>query len=277
MYGTKAIGSDVHGNYHALEAVVADMERRGIPIDRLVLLGDTVGYNANSEKCARQVAENNVTSLLGNHGVIVLEKKGVTPPNRQMRDAMANTGQFNVLADAGADYAARTLSDDSIDYLSKRPFEARFNHSIGTHGGFLSFPQFFYFARESPERLEAEVECTFLTMKMKNDQPGSHPLKMCFVGHSHTPGYIRERWPIFYAAEDGQVIDVSASPLMMILDVGSIGQPRDRDPRASWVEYDMDKGVITFRRTPYDIDAAAAANKRAGLPDKLSERLYAGW
>ncbi len=273
------IGSDVHSNWPALEAVVADMKSKGV--DQIIFLGDLVGYNAHPEKCVRYVAEHGIRAIAGNHCVAVLKEKERAPANRVQEAAMASISVecFNKHAMTGLDHSILTLSDESVDFLSKLPFLERFNHSVGAHTTYDPEDPFdygFYFARDDKTIMFGpKVQNTFAAMDELAQTPGNEGLNTCFVGHSHSAGFVAGN-PVFANAQEGYELHVGNRKRKTIVDVGSVGQPRDCNPRASWVEYDLDKEVIIFRRTPYDIDKVADDNHVAGLPKFLSSRLYDG-
>jgi len=271
------IGSDVHGNWFALEAVIADMEKAEIEHDRIILQGDTLGYNADSEKCARNLSDTKIKVLMGNHDVAVLKKRGRAPANPLQAAAMERVNNFNPYAQAVVNYVSASASDECIDYIAKMPFMQRFNHSVAVHAGLHSFSDFgFYYAWETDEeRLDAEVLGTFENMDALAKQIG-HLINVCFIGHSHVQGFIRQMNPDFCRANEGDLLYVGDRKVKAIVDAGSIGQPRDGDPRAAWAEYNIDKGIVAFRRTQYDVDAAADANRKAGLPEIFADRLQEG-
>ena len=269
------IGSDVHGNWFALEAVIADMEKAEIEHDRIILQGDTLGYNADSEKCARNLSDTKIKVLMGNHDVAVLKKRGRAPANPLQAAAMERVNNFNPYAQAVVNYVSASASDECIDYIAKMPFMQRFNHSVGVHEGLYDHSNYsFYFAsEENPIVFGEQLNLTFEALENLS-LPG-HRLRRCFIGHSHTPGLMVQGSIVFMPGRDKDTVYLGED--QAIVDVGSIGQPRDGDPRASWVEYDDEKETVTFRRVEYDIDATIARNNKIGIPEKLSDRLKIGW
>lgn len=266
------IFGDIHANDVALEEAVHDAESRGIRTDHLIILGDTVDYNANSERCARLVAESGAKAILGNHGVRTAGRKGIGFSTRAHYAAFGtSTARWNDDAEVCNDYTVETLSDDSARYLANLPLALRFDHSVATHAGLL--PGWNYFNQNPGDGFNAMLAANMAMMMYLRQQPGNEGVNVCFVAHSHTPGYVQNG--VFIPATEGTELDVSDRNVLHDVDAGSVGQPRDGDPRASWLEYDP-KGIITFRRTAYDIDKIAAANIAAGLPDAVSERLFQG-
>jgi hypothetical protein len=269
------IGGDVHSNYHALRAVVDDMEDSGI--EEIFLLGDLVGYNAHPERCAREVRNHGrIRCIDGNHDLISLVGRGVEPKGR-LKPALENIGSFNTYALAGAEHSAAQLSDDSIRYLSGLPFTVRFDHSVGAHAGLgpelFTFHKYFY-DDMGHEDLARRKEVVSAELRRISRQEGK-AINTFFAAHSHVPGY--EMLGAFFHAPEGTELYVGDTAIKRIITVGSVGQPRDRDPRASWVEYDLDRNMVFFRRTEYDADAAARDNIKAGLPDFLAGRLLVGF
>ena len=274
-----AIGADPHSNPFALEAVIEDVEEHGIT--KLWVLGDNVGYNAYPNECIRIIKERGIYSLFGNHDVAVLKERGVDTSNILLYMAMQTVSDFKLPAEIAKIYTAGELSDESIDFLANLSFSQRFNHSVGVHSRPYSFGDFgFYFANEeNNEIFQREVNRTFETIAGR-EKCDDHGINICFVGHSHRPGYIVQEHDkqshVFIPAVWGDTVHVNDRTKKYIIDVGSIGQPRDGNKDATWVEYNITKGEIIFRKTPYDVKAMVNANKKAGLPPYLSERLTVG-
>jgi len=248
-----AIISDIHSNLEALKAVLADIDRR--KIERIMCLGDVIGYGADPAGCVDLVMQRTVVSLCGNHDHAVFYE----PTN------------FNAAAEKAAYWTREAL--DNGDHSAARNQRWRFlgglpvRYTVGdmlfVHGSprkpineYL-FPDDVY---TNPQKLLANFERMDKTT--------------CFVGHTHVPGVFVDD-PYFEPPFEMDGGKYTIGEEKVIINVGSVGQPRDRDPRASYVVVDDD--VVEFIRLEYDIDTAAKkiiANPN--LDDFLGTRLYEG-
>jgi len=188
-----AIGSDPHSNPFALEAVIADVEKHGIKREDIWILGDNIGYNAYPNETVKIIKDSGIHSLFGNHDIAVLQEKGITTSSLLLYMALHSIGCFNSHAEIARLYTADNLSDESTDFLKNLSFSQRFNHSIGVHSRPYNFGDFgFYFAYEdNNKRFQKEVNKTFETMSGR-EKCTNHEINVCFVGHSHRPGYIMQ-------------------------------------------------------------------------------------
>jgi len=271
-----AIISDIHGNLEALEAVLADIERRGIR--EIVCLGDVIGYGPNPRECLDRVLERCRLCLMGNHDHAVLYE----PTN------------FNQIAERAAYWTREMLESD--------PDRERRNRRWAFLGGLPMRHKRddVLFVHASPRRPINEYifpEDVFTNPQKVTANFERLDARLCFVGHTHQPGVFLDD-PYFdpphelpdapfYVIEDERAI----------INVGSVGQPRDRDPRASYVVvYERDDEAddggaeslvqaaltcsikqIEFVRLEYDIDTTV--NKIIAEPmldDMLGHRLYEG-
>ena len=250
----RAIISDIHSNLVALKAVLADIERRGI--ETIYCLGDTVGYGPDPLECLDLVAEHTVFSLCGNHDHAVFYE----PTN------------FNVSAERAAFWTRAALEEESdrqqrnrrwryLGFLNPRH---ELDGLLFVHGSprkpineYL-FPDDVYTA---PHKLLANFD------RMEQ--------LTCFCGHTHVPGVFVDD-PYFETPEEmGEDQKYTIGEEKVIVNVGSVGQPRDRDPRAGYVIlHDSD---VEFVRVKYDIDATAKRiQDNPHLDDFLGARLYEG-
>ena len=237
-----AVLSDVHANLEALQAVLADAAPR---TDALVCLGDLVGYGADPVACIELVAERAQAIVCGNHehavaGLIDLE-------------------WFNPYARAAAEWTRVRLDDDHRTYLASLPLTAQIGDATLVHA--------------SPDRPD-EWEY-LLTAQDGFDAFGAFATRLCFVGHSHLAG----AWSLGSSGPEYRAgtVDVELERgRRYLVNVGSVGQPRDRDPRAAYAIWDVDRGTIAVRRVVYDITAAREKIMRGGLPKFLADRLAWG-
>lgn len=235
--------SDVHGNLEALESVLADASKHGF--DRAVCLGDTVGYGADPGPCVSAVsALPKGAAVLGNHDAAVLDRRG--------------RAYLNPAAQAGVKYSEKELSTDHVDYLKSLPLLIETAEFAASHAS-PHRPSDWLYVLDPPEAREA----------LRATQS-----PVVFIGHTHFP-----------LAHDGsgRVVRLTAArPLRLrtgerwLVNVGSVGQPRDGDPRAAYVIYDDAERIVRLFRVDYDVDAAAAKILDAGLPAILADRLRRG-
>ena len=227
-----AIVSDIHGNLEALQAVMLDVQKRNIP--KIVCLGDIVGYGPDPRDCMDLICERADTTIMGNHDFATLFE----PRN------------FNYGAERACFWTRSTFEDDPDHERRNRRWEFIGRLKVrNEENGFLCL-------HGSPRRPINEY--------IFPDDIYANPNKMvslfdritglCFVGHTHVPGVFLPD-PDFYAPdelEDHFPYDVSTRA---IINVGSVGQPRDRDPRSSYVIVEKDE--IRFIRIEYDINTTA--------------------
>jgi diadenosine tetraphosphatase ApaH/serine/threonine PP2A family protein phosphatase len=239
---------DIHANLPALEAVLEAIDAAAL--ETRWCLGDLVGYGAQPDECARLVAEHCQLSLVGNHDLAVTGE--------------IDTDVFSASAAAAVEWTRENASRETIDYL-KRLKPENTEQEVGLYHASPRDPVWEYVlavdqARECMEEQSARVS---------------------FIGHSHValwfsdgPGPVSVGDAGGGQAEGGRELDVSEK--RWLLNPGSVGQPRDGDPRAAWLELDTDEWNVTYHRVAYDIDAAADAIREAGLPEHLADRLYVG-
>ena len=236
-----AVISDIHANWPALQAVLDDLAPAGV--DDIVCLGDVVGYGAQPVRCLDFVREQGWTTLLGNHDLACAD-----------RDVL---DWFNEDAATAIRWTVEQLGDERIDWLSQRPPTDRLDGALLVHASPRS-PVFEYVmdAESAAENLE---------------ELGTG---LCFHGHSHVPGVFRmERGRVRHDYWLGKM----TLELPALVNPGSVGQPRDRDPDASYGIWDVDARTFEFRRVPYDRDAAQRAILQAGLPARFAHRLDYGY
>ncbi len=236
------IFGDIHGNLEALEAVVADLEK--LAVDEYLCLGDVVGYGADPETCVRRVREIGALTIAGNHDHAVI--------------GCLDRSFFNQYAREAAAWTEAHLSSESQQWLHSLSFVEHCESFSVVHGS-LEAPENFNYV-QTPR----QAEYNFRAM----DRP------LLFLGHSHQPLVFYDTSPVTYSMDT--LIRLDGSPPKIIVNIGSVGQPRDEDPRASYAVYDDDKGEICVRRVEYDIERAAAKIIEAGLPEALALRLKYG-
>lgn len=247
-----AVISDIHGNLPALEAVLAEIRREGV--DEILCLGDVVGYGADPAACLERVWDECTVLVRGNHEEAVL--------------APAAARSFNPVARFAIEWTRKTLGWDHLSMIKSMTnvFEGGdrltlvHDSPVPTAGG-----GYLHDARTAAIAFRGF---------------GS---RICIVGHTHVPvAFVAPRGGSIEPAEvetvglsDG---DEWAWPAhgRVIVNPGSVGQPRDGDPRASVGILDLDRGTFGIRRVEYDVARAQSDLRRAGLPSLLGDRLAVG-
>jgi predicted phosphodiesterase len=238
-----AVISDIHANYHALEAVLAEVTAE--QPDEIWCLGDVVGYGPEPNRCCRLVSEHATLCLAGNHDLAVLGALSVA--------------DFNGEAAAAVRWTQEVLAEEARSFLAQLEPAATRNGAELFHGSPLD-PVWDYVLSEEGARASMEAV--------------SAPLVL--VGHSHVALRISYDDGEIAAGlgSGGDEIDLAAS--RWLLNPGSVGQPRGGDPRAAWLAIDFDAGRACFRRTEYPVELTQREIRAAGLPDGLAARLGLG-
>ncbi|MFA5146348.1 MAG: metallophosphoesterase family protein [Candidatus Omnitrophota bacterium] len=238
-----AILSDIHGNIEAFRAVCDALSTEGI--DRYLSTGDVVGYGADPASCIALLRSlKPEATVAGNHDW------GVA--------GLADISYFNHMARSAVIWTKGVLGKDDIGYLGSFPLVYERDGVTVVHGT-LDEPESFSYILTADDASP--------TADMMNTD-------ICFVGHSHCPG-------IFVSAS-GRVRPLSGTGVTLesgkryVVNAGSIGQPRDSDPRASFVVYDERERTVEIKRAAYDIGAAQKKIMSAGLPRELALRLAEG-
>lgn len=241
-----AILSDIHGNLEALDAVLADIQQQSI--DRTCCLGDIVGYYPNPNECVGRIQSHVDLCVVGNHDYAALGKIDF----REL---------FTYYACVAMEWTQFHLSQASRDYLSGLPLtESIGDEILLTHS-----------SPDAPEKWE------YLFMERDElvaNAFGSFRQHICFNAHTHAPIIMMLQGDQIMLYRDWQV---KTNPKRQYLvNVGSVGQPRDFDHRASYAIYDSDKREISLQRVIYDFAATQKKVADAGLPKFLALRLAEG-
>ena len=238
-----ALISDIHGNLEALEAVLQDIERQ--KADKIFCLGDVIGYGCNPIECLRLVNENCNVKLLGNHEFAVLGLMSDRGLNDLARESLSWTKEkigdreISIISDFEMDY---TLDDNYFVHAS--PYEPEAWHYI------LS-------SREAAAAFEAAED------------------NICFFGHTHVP-------LIFSLYPDGRLRQTVGHDFLpddenrYLVNIGSVGQPRDNDPRAGYVIFDTEEKEVLYHRIEYDLTLTQRKMAEEKIPSYLIERLTNG-
>ena len=236
-----AILGDIHSNYDALEVVLEEIKKAGV--DGILSVGDIVGYGAEPSLCIQTIRGVTSTVVAGNHDYGAVNKTDIEYFNPEAKEAVL--------------WTSRQLSREENLYLSSLPVVIEEDKMTLVHGS-LHIPELFAYIRTF-----YDAELCFRGLKNE----------VCFVGHSHIPVAI-VRDSTIKAIGDPEV-SLQKFP-KAIVNVGSVGQPRDRNPNACYVLYDTEKKLVRFRRVEYDVVNASAKIIKAGLPTFNAERIRWG-
>ena len=236
-----AILSDIHGNHDALDAVLRGLERE--TIDSCVCLGDIVGYGPEPAECLHRIRKVSDYVVAGNHDLAVADKLSIDG--------------FNVLAREATLWTRNELSEEDISYLAELPLVENLEGLDVVHSTLCS-PELFDYIQTS---YDASLSMALMQAPV------------CFIGHSHVPIVFVQNGVISYCLDEELTI---GDGLRAIVNVGSVGQPRDRDPRACCAIYDTETRTMQLKRYRYDIEAVVSKVQAAGLPIELGARLRLG-
>ena len=238
------IFSDVHANLEALRAVIEAYQSERI--DKYVCIGDTVGYGASPNECCNLVRELVDFTILGNHDAAVAGRMDYSYYYDAARNAL--------------DLHASLLSPENLEWLKGLPYEVREDGLTYCHGSPINLEEFEYiFSTEQAARcLELWDDLATVT----------------FIGHSHLcKAFALTREDVFEVIAPRFVIRPEHR---YIISVGSVGQPRDYDNRASYTVYDTAEKTFEFKRVAYDIDLAAQKIFDCDLERNFGNRLFLG-
>jgi predicted phosphodiesterase len=243
-----AVISDIHSNLPALEAVLDEIGREDP--DEVWCLGDIVGYGAQPDACAALVSEVVERCLAGNHDLVVRGDIDID--------------YFAMSAGVAARWTVKVINDRTREFL--RPLVP-----LGQSEGIGLF-------HASPRDPVWEY---VLSVRQAADCLAVQSQRICLIGHSHVACYFTRPNGDSTPEDTTGELALSGTTIEMaegnwLVNPGSVGQPRDGDPRAAYLVLDTDTWTATFRRVEYPIDSAAQAILDAGLPRQLAERLYAG-
>jgi len=239
-----AVISDIHGNRQAFEATLEAVAASDAA--ELWCLGDLVGYGADPDACVELAREHDAVCLAGNHDLAV---SGEIPLD-----------EFSRGASLAVQWTQDVIAPDNLAFLASLS-------PTGAEG-----PVGLYHA--SPRDPVWEYVLSTLLAELCLDEQRH---RLCLIGHSHVALSFGRREGELTTGEPrrgGAQLDLGAGE--WLLNPGSVGQPRDGDPRAAWLLLDLDEPSVSFERTDYDIAGAAAAIRAARLPDSLAERLEYG-
>lgn len=236
---------DIHGNLEALQAVLEECERLGV--DSYICIGDIVGYGASPHECLSiirdLVNQKRMVVVKGNHDEVAAEDTPVE--------------DFNPRAAIAINWTRQMLSTEERQWLANLPYREMIRPYITAVHATLDSPKEWGYILD---RYNAEASMSYQLTPV------------CFCGHSHVPCVYEKR------CEDAiEESEVDIKPLgKYLINVGSVGQPRDKDYRACFVIFDTDFKRVTYHRVDYDIETSAQKIIDAGLPESLATRLRDG-
>ena len=236
-----AVIADIHANFEALRVVLEDAKKQNCT--HYVCLGDVVGYNANPKECLDIIRDTGMPCVKGNHD--------------EYCSSETNLEGFNPHAAEAIQWTRQQLTEEDRQWLKELKY-IRLVASFQIVHATLDGPQRWGYVFD---RLAAAASFTYQNTAV------------CFFGHTHVPvAFIRDS-----VVRGGTYSKFKIEPgRKYFINVGSVGQPRDGNPKAAYAIYDMDEGSVELRRLDYDISAAQAKIMAAGLPPRLAERLALG-
>lgn len=238
-----AILGDIHSNIDALNVVLDDCRAQGVT--DFLCTGDVIGYNAAPRECLAIIRELGCPVVKGNH-------------DHYVSNLNVNLNDFQPHAARVIEWTREQLDDDDMEWLNALPYSViamglNVVHATNDH------PENFGYVFDN-----LQAEANFIQQKTP----------LCFHGHTHCP--------MIYEKSMNGVWRIDPQDLRLplgkkyFINVGSVGQPRDGDPRATYVIYEPATKTVRFRRLPYDIAAAQSRIRQAGLPERLAQRLELG-
>lgn len=235
--------ADIHGNLEALQVVLAEL--RGEGIDQYICLGDVVGYGADPNECLELVKSLEPVIVAGNHDWASVSKTDISYFNPSAREAVG--------------WTSNQLTKENVDYLRNLKLIEEFKNFVVVHSTLVS-PQAWGY---------------ILTISDAKANFAHQTRQLCFIGHSHQPVIVMEDGDGNCGVLPGFSLEL-AQGRRYIVNIGSVGQPRDGDPRAAFALYDTPSGQVEIKRVEYDIKLTQDKIIRAGLPRNLALRLEYG-
>jgi diadenosine tetraphosphatase ApaH/serine/threonine PP2A family protein phosphatase len=237
------IFSDIHSNFEALSSVLEAMDAQGV--ERKVCLGDAVGYGASPNECVDLIREKSQVTLLGNHDSVALGRE--------------SSENFNYYARKAIEWTKENLDPGARDFLDKLPYVVDEPPLTFVHASPRS-PVDWYYITSFDDAIDA---FSFFSEKI------------CFVGHTHIPSIVvMENEQSFWVSET--LSHKLLANQRVLVNVGSVGQPRDRLPLASWCLCDTKEMTVEIVRVPYDITKTQQRMREFEFAEFLINRLAEG-
>ena len=238
-----AMISDIHGNLEALQAVLMDIEK--YKVDAVCCLGDVIGYGCDPVPCLELVDKTCLIKLVGNHEY---SSMGLLPMDN-----------LNQTARTSANWTTDQLDDRAFGIINRFTVDASLDSSYLVHASSYEPTKWHYILTNH------EADQSFKSLKAKH----------CFHGHTHLPMIYAESPKGEHRRQVGHDFQPDEDTRYLI-NIGSVGQPRDNDPRACYITYDSAQAEVAYHRVEYDIQRTQSKMRQADLPTPLIERLAAG-
>ena len=239
--------TDIHANLAALEAALEAID--ATEVDEIWCLGDVLGYGAEPDRCAEIVRDRCSLCLVGNHDLAVL--------------GTLDIAAFSEAAAEAATWTRENVAGETLDQL----------RDLSPSGRREEIALFHASPRDPVWEYVLSVEQAAACF-------ATSPDPVALIGHSHVSLFFHRpdggSQADIRGAQAADGVEIALGEGEWLINPGSVGQPRDGDPRAAWLELDTDAPSARFHRVPYDIDRAAAAIVAAGLPERLGDRLFIG-
>ncbi len=233
--------SDIHGNFEALTAAIDFLKDQ--KVDKFFCLGDTVGYGAEPSRCLKKVLDTDCDMIAGNHDLAAVGKISID--------------YFNIFAKESTLWTQRHMTKEDKGVRAGQPLVKTCKGFTLAHGSLYKPDAFDY--------IQTIVDAIYSFRKLTE--------QILFIGHSHVPVTFVEGDSISFSINERIQIEAGKR---YIINIGSVGQPRDEDPRSCFAIYDTDAKVVRICRVPYDMQSTCAKIIEAGLPEINAERLKIG-
>lgn len=234
---------DIHANLPALKACIQRLQEEGC--DKIYTTGDVVGYGPYPLECIELLIDNKILSVKGNHDQYTIDRDPLWSINREARFAV--------------EWTRRRLPKEYLIWLKKLPDLLEIEDCAIVHASNAKLPKWTYVIDEN------SAKANFTRQKHR----------ICFNGHTHIPlkiSFFPEKEPLIDFLSQGKIPNKGRH----LINVGSVGQPRDGDPRATCVTFDTQTDMINIYRVPYDIDETQNQMIKYHFPKKLIQRLEIG-
>ncbi len=238
-----AVISDIHSNLEALMAVLEDIEDE--KVEKIYCCGDIIGYGANPNECVEEIKKRNIPVVLGNHDSAALK--------------LTDVSHFNEIARSAILWTRKNTSAENLKWIEGLPYTIKAPPFFIVHASPKDPKQWNYILTMGDARLNFQY----------------FDEQICFLGHSHQPFFIELHDKNLYCPTQN-TISIKEG-YRYLINVGSVGQPRDRNANAAYVICDLSDNSIQLKRVPYDIPSAQQKIIDAGIPQELAERIAFGW
>jgi len=235
--------SDIHSNLEALEACIADFKKE--KLRKLFFLGDIIGYGPDPNKCIALVHKKADVILLGNHDAAAA--------------GLLSTDYFNTYAQASMDYTTEVMTPENLNRLKMSPLEATYDIFKMVHACPKEPASWGYIL----DLEDAEENFKFFEQQV------------CVIGHSHRPTIIKK-----FRANRSEAVPHDFARIdddyRYLVNIGSVGQPRDNDPRSSYMIFDTETRIVSIKRVEYDYQKTQKKMRKVKLPQFLVDRIAIG-